>query len=359
MKSKSFRAGCFLASSISLMFCLASGVVVAQTPERIDVGACVSWPPYSVFELAEDQGMAPEYDINVSIYEDPLGGHAALATGQIDVFLCTPEYVSYIKARELGTSLVTYTDMSYGTDHIVLSPGVDADDVRGGRVAAPEGFVGEILMGVWLDSVGISPDEVTWVNLNADEAVGPMMAGDLAAAYMYEPWVQRVLNNLEGSSVVGTSADEQFLGTGMIGDVIFMNDRFIEERREAAKDLLRVRFEAAEWWSKNTAEANEQFAEYLGWAVEDVESIMGTNGKYHKGGMYVLDFDEAASLCGYRERANPFDLPQLSEIAQSLNEWWYRLGRIDEVYDEQAVDCSLIGDLVDDGFSQSFGRDQG
>ena len=39
-------------------------------------------------------------------------------------------------------------------------------------------------MGLFLDKNGILPGEVNWVNLNADEAVGPMMSGDLAAAYV-------------------------------------------------------------------------------------------------------------------------------------------------------------------------------
>ena len=42
---------------------------------------------------------------------------------------------------------------------------------------------------------GIPVDDVEWVNLNADEAVGPMMSGDLSAAYMYEPWITNVVEN--------------------------------------------------------------------------------------------------------------------------------------------------------------------
>lgn len=120
-------------------------------------------------------------------------------------------------------------------------------------------------------------------NLNADEAVGPMLSGDLAAAYMYEPWVSKLLEAMPGARSVANTAQPEFLATGMFSDAIYMNRDFVRDRRADAAAMLKARWEAVGWWSRNTAEANRIIAEYLDWPIEDVEAVVGTTGKYAEG----------------------------------------------------------------------------
>lgn len=329
----------------------------AEARERVNVGACVSWPAYSYFEVVRQKNLAPDYDIRLSVFEDPLGGHAALAAGQIDIYVCTGDYTPLTVARGTDVTNVAFTNPSYGVDHILLAPDVEIDELPGKRISAPEAYIGQLLMGLWLDDEGLSVDDVTWVNLNADEAVGPMMSGDLAAAYMYEPWVTQVLENLPGSRLVGNTAEPRFLDTGIFMDVMYMNTNFIENRRQAALDMLRAQWEAVGYWHENTDEVNELFAEFLGWSVEEIESVVGTNGKYLEGGVYTLDFDESARICGVLEGDAPFGIANgaMPDVVELTNEWWIRLGLMNEMHDaREGIDCSLMADLVEAGFRQSL-----
>ncbi|MDR9438156.1 MAG: ABC transporter substrate-binding protein [Halomonas sp.] len=333
------------------------GVSEAQEAETINIGLNVSWPGFSFLEVARQTGIADDYELNLTIYEDPLGGHAALAAGQIDIYLSTAEYTPFAIERGTDTVLVSHLNISYGVDKVMIADDMKAEELKGQKVGAPQAYIGEILMGMWLDREGLSPDDVEWVNLNADEAVGPVMSGDLAAAYMYEPWVTRVLDNLETAEIAATTAEPYYLDTGIFMDAMYMNKTFISKQRQAAMDMIRARFDALQYWHDNTEEVNQLFSDYLQWSVADIESVVGTNGKYLEDGLYMLDFDETARICGALDGEPPHGIEHGSIVksVERTNEWWVKLGLMDEVHDaKKGVDCSLIADLVDDGYRQSM-----
>ena len=330
----------------------------AQAKERVNVGLCVSWPGYAMLEIAKQAGLAEDYDINMVIFDDPLGGHAALAAGQIDMYECTGDYTPLAIERGTGVVNVAFANPSYGVDHIILAPGITVDNIADNRIGAPQAYIGQLLMGVFLENEGVPLDSVEWVNLLADEAVGPMLSGDLAAAYLYEPWITKVMENLPGSSSGINTAYPVALKTGIFTDVIYMNGDFVANRRDVARGILKTRFDALGWWHDNTAEGNQIMSEFLQWPLADVESVIGTNGKYLDGGIYMYDFDEAAQVCGVIEGEPPFEIGNgsMPEVVRTINEWWVRLGLMTEVHDPTpGVDCSLMAELAEGGYGQSFG----
>lgn len=348
-----------IAGALSALALIATAGVAADaaTTTTVRVGVCVSWPGYSMYHLAQVQGLAPGYEIETTILEDPLGGHSMLAAGQLDVYVCTIDYTPVAIEQQLPEVLVASTNPSYGVDQVVLAPGIEPADLVGRKVAAPQAYIGSLVVGYWLSLQGIGPDQVEWVNLNADEAVGPMLSGDLAAAYMYEPWVSKLLEAMPGARSVANTAQPEFLKTGMFSDAIYMNRDFLREHREDAVAMLKARWEAVGWWSRHTAEANRIIAEYLDWPIEDVEAVVGTTGKYAEGGIYMLSFDESARFCGVLEGDPPLGLRNggIYDTVRLTNEWWVKLGLLKSVHDpQQGVDCSLMGDLVAAGYRQDF-----
>lgn len=325
--------------------------------DTVNVGICVSWPGYAMLELAQAKGLIPDHDLHFTVFEDPIGGHAALAAGQIDVYACTADYTPLIAARGLDVVEVALLNPSYGVDHIILAPGVEPSDLPGRKVAAPQAFIGHLLMGLYLDSIGIAPDQVTWVNLNADEAVGPMLSGDLAAAYMYEPWIEKVLAADPGARSVDETTDPKLLKTGIFMDALFMNRSFVEAHRAAAVAVLKARWDGLGYWNAHTDEANRQIADFLKWPLEDVEAVVGTNGKDLPGGVYMMDFDQSARICGSLPGEGPFGIPNggIVEAARLTNGWWVRLGLMKDAVDVgPAIDCSLMDDLAASGYRQEL-----
>lgn len=347
------KIGTALAAGAVALTCAAS----AASAEEINVGLCVSWPGYAMLEIAKQKGLAEGYEINTVIFDDPLGGQAALAAGQIDIYECTGDYTPLAIDRGTGVVTVAFANPSYGVDHVILAPGVDASNIAGKRIGAPQAYIGQLLMGVWMDGAKIPLDSVEWVNLLADEAVGPMLSGDLAAAYLYEPWITRVMENVPGASSAADTGEDWMLKTGIFTDVIYMNGDFIEKRRGAALDMLKARFDAVGWWNENTEEGNQLMSDYLQWPVADIASVIGTNGKFLDGGIYMYDFDESAKVCGVLDGEPPFGLENgsITKVIKLINEYWVRFGLMTEVHDPEAgVDCSLMADLVGQGYRQSF-----
>ena len=205
-------------------------IVVVQAAEKVNVGICVSWPGYALLKIAQEKELTPQYDFNFVLFEDPIGGHLATAAGQIDVYMCTGDYTPIIAERGTPVVNVAFANPSYGVDQIILSPDVTNDTIKGQKVSAPQAYIGHLLMGLYLDQINVKPEEVEWVNLNSDEAVGPMMSGALAAAYLYEPCISKVLENREGAHSAIHTADPRMLKTGIFTDVIYMNKDGIEKR---------------------------------------------------------------------------------------------------------------------------------
>jgi len=328
----------------------------AASADTVNVGICVSWPGYAMLEVARQKDLI-DHDLNITIFEDPLGGHAALAAGQLDVYGCTADYTPLVVDRGTDVVNVAFLNPSYGVDHVILAPDVEIADLPGKKVSAPQAYIGHLLMGIWLDSVGIAPDQVEWVNLNADEAVGPMMSGDLSAAYMYEPWISKVLEAKPGAKSIVNTGDPEVLKTGIFMDALYMNKNFIEEKRDVALDVLKARWDGLGYWNENTEETNQLLADYLQWPVEDIGYVIGTNGKSFEGGIYMFDFDESARVCGVLDGDGPFGMAHGS-MADSIaltNEWWVKLGLMDKTVDAAAgIDCSLMADLAADGYRQSL-----
>lgn len=98
-------------------------------------------------------------------------------------------------------------------------------------------------------------------------------------------------------------------------------------------------------------------ADFVGWPVEDIGYVIGTNGKFFEGGLYLYDFDEAARFCGVLDGEAAFGQANggLPLAVRKANEWWVKLGLLKEVHDpEEAIDCSIMGELVARGYRSSY-----
>ncbi len=344
-----------LAATLVATMALSGGAAFAA--KQVNVGICVAWPGYSMLEVARQKNLIPGYDLKITDFEDPLAAHSALAAGQIDVLGCTADYTPVAVDAGLNEVLVTDLNPSYGVDHIVLAKGMKVSDLKGQKVAAPQAYIGQLLMGLWLDQEGIKPKDVTWVNLNADNAVGPMLSGDLAAAYMYEPWISNLEKAAPGTTSAVDTTDPAMLKTGIFMDALYMNKDFIAEDRPAALAVLKAEWEGRGYWHAHVKETNALIAKFLKWPEGDVAAVIGTDGKSLKGGIYVFDFNEAAQVCGVLDGTPPLGLTngELTKSVALTNEWWIKLGLMKNKIDPaKGVDCSLMGELVKAGYRQSF-----
>ena len=136
--------GCLLGAALT---CAAG---VAQATEKVNV-SLFSWPCYGFWFIAKEKNLVPELDLNIIIIEDPYESFSLMTAGQLDITSSTVEYGPIAVDKDVPIKLVTYTCPSYGTDKIILAPGIEsAKDLIGKKIAVMEGGLTQIFMGIWL-----------------------------------------------------------------------------------------------------------------------------------------------------------------------------------------------------------------
>lgn len=298
-------------------------------PEKVKI-SLFSWPGYAFWYLAKEKNLVPELELDITIIEDPYESFAQMAAGKLDVTSSTVEYGPIAADKGVPVKLVTYTNPSYGTDKIILGPGINgASDLKGKEVAVLEGGLTQIYMGIWLEENGVKFDEVKYTNLIMDDAVAAMVSGKVAAGEFWEPFGGKVLSTLPGSKVVATSKDPYFKKTALLGDGMYMSSSFVEKRPEVARLTLKAYFAAVKYWKENPAEANAIMAKGLSFTVEDVVTVIGADGSATDGGIYPFNFEEAGRFMGVLEGEPPFGTNnEISRHWKLTNDWWIKFGSV-------------------------------
>jgi len=291
-----------------------------------------SWPGYGFWFIAKEKNLVPDLDLEIAIIEDPYESFSLMSAGALDVTSSTAEYAPIAADKGVPVKMVTYTNPSYGTDKIVLAPGITAaSDLKGKSVAVLEGGLTQIFMGVWLEDNGVSIDEVTFTNLIMDDAVGALVGGEVSAAEFWEPFGSHALEALPGSTVAASSSEPGWIETALLGDAMYMSDAFLQEHPETAAKTMEAYFAAVDYWKANPDEANQIIAKALNFPLSDVEKVLGTSGEIYKGGIWVFDKTEAGRFMGLIPGELPLGLPngQMSSHWQTLTDWWLKFGLID------------------------------
>ncbi len=342
--------------AVAVLACLAVSIVSTSRVHAVEEVriAGLTWPGYGFWFIADEVGLAPDLEISYQAIEDPFQTFALAAAGQLDVVSSTIEFAPIAAAEGIPVKLVAYGNISYGTDKIVVGPGIEsAADLVGKKVAVLEGGLAQLYMAIWLEQNGVAYDDVEYVNLIMDDAASAMIGGDVAAAEFWEPFGTQVLEAREGTSLAAHSREPFWLQNALIADALFMNAAFIQDRRDVALKAMKALYDAIAWWRDNPAEGNEIIARRMKMSLEDVELVIGKDGTGTDGGLYPYSFIETARFCGSAPGEPPFGQTngQIADHWRMTNDWWIKFGLMSETIDpSQGTDCSLLSDLHGFGY---------
>ena len=325
----------------------------AAAKESVRV-AGLTWPGYGFWFIAQEKGLAPDLDISYQAIEDPYQTFSLAAAGQIDVVSSTIEFAPIAAAQNMPVKLVAYGNISYGTDKLIVAPGIaEAKDLIGKKVAVLEGGLAQLYMAIWLEQNGVPYDQVEYVNLIMDDAASAMIGGDVSAAEFWDPFGEQVLKAKPGTRMVANSRDPFWLKNALIADAHFMNSDFIAKRHDVAVKAMKALYDAIAWWRKHPAEGNQIIAKGMKMPLEDVELVIGKDGTGKDAGLYPYSFLETARFCGSAPGDPPFGQKngQIADHWRMTNEWWIKFGQMDKtVPPEAGTDCGLSKELYDAGY---------
>jgi NitT/TauT family transport system substrate-binding protein len=243
----------------------------AQTKVNIGISG---WTGFAPLTLAKEAGIFAKNGLDVTIKKIPQASrHLAIASGDIQCAATTVETWIVWNANGVATTQLFQLDKSYGADGLVVRGNVGSiKDLKGKTVAASApGTSPYFLLSWFLKKNGLSPKDVTIVNMEPGPAAQAFIAGNNDAAATYEPYLSAVRAKPEAGKIIATTLDYP-----MVMDTFGCTPDFIAKNEGAVKALVKSYFEALEMIKTDEKKAFE----IMGADVKQTGEAFGNSAKY-------------------------------------------------------------------------------
>ncbi|MET0277877.1 MAG: ABC transporter substrate-binding protein [Pseudorhodoplanes sp.] len=259
-------------------FALLTVPASAQTKVTIGISG---WTGFAPLTLAKEAGIFAKNGLDVTIKKIPQASrHLAIASGDIQCAATTVETWVVWNASGIPTTQIFQLDKSYGADGLAVRGDVNSiKDLKGKTVAASAPGTSPYFLLAWfLKKNGLSPKDVTIVNMEPGPAAQAFIAGNNDAAATYEPYLSAVRGAPDKGKIIATTLDYP-----MVMDTFGCTPKFIAENEAAVKALTKSYFEALamikadekkayEIMGADVKQSGEQFgnsAKYLRWQDQE------------------------------------------------------------------------------------------
>jgi NitT/TauT family transport system substrate-binding protein len=191
----------------------------------------------------------------------PEAVEALLAEG-LDASYIGPNPAINAFAQSNGEAIRIIGGSTSGGAALVVSQDIDrAEDLRGKRLASPSlGNTQDVALRAWLADEGLETttsgggDVEIVLQENAD-TLTTFQAGDIAGAWVPEPWATRLIQEGDGKVLVEERdlwPDGEFVTTHLI-----VRTAFLDENPQVVRDLLSGHLDAVEYVNESSEEAKQ------------------------------------------------------------------------------------------------------
>lgn len=233
-----------------LMLAMLAGAGCTQAPQApLRVGTHV-WPGFEPLYLARDQGYYPPG--SVRLVEYPSGSEVirAFRNGAIDAAALTLDEVLLLAESTPDVSAILVLDVSHGGDAILAQPALTSlRDLKGKRVGLEATALGAFVLTRALQTVNMTPGDVTTVSLEVSEQERAFREGRVDAVVTYEPVRTRLLE--AGARQIFDSS----MIPGEIVDVLIVRRSLAAKRGAEIRSLIRGWYTALDLTRKDRKRA--------------------------------------------------------------------------------------------------------
>jgi NitT/TauT family transport system substrate-binding protein len=232
------------------------------------------WTGFAPLTLAKEAGIFKKNGLDVTLKKIPQASrHLAIASGDVQCAATTVETWIVWNANGVATKQIFQMDKSYGADGMAVRPSIASiKDLKGKTVAASAPGTSPYFALAWmLHKNGLTPKDVTVVNLEPGPAATAFVAGQNDAAMTYEPYLSTVRSNPNAGKIIATTLDYP-----MVMDTVGCTPKFLEDNPKAAKALADSYFEALEMIAKDKTKSFE----VMGADVKQTGEAFGNSAQY-------------------------------------------------------------------------------
>ncbi|WP_181789927.1 aliphatic sulfonate ABC transporter substrate-binding protein [Streptomyces phytophilus] len=206
-----------------------------------------------------------------------------------------------------GRASIVAVNMLGHADRVIARPDTgitEPGDLRGRKVAVPEGTSGEMILDLALREAGLEPDDVEKVRMDPSTVVTAFSSGQVDAAAIWYPLVdtieEKVPDLVEVSSTTDFHPDQTF------PNVFVTRPGFAEDDPGLAREVTGVLKAAGDWIAAHPEESEKLTARFLDLppeqlvgATEHVDILTSAElTKLTEDGTVAGWFDELAGLFG-------------------------------------------------------------
>lgn len=199
----------------------------------------------------------------------------AMQAGQIDVgyigggaaWMPASGKATVIAPSEISTGDVVLASKKSGI--------TSAADLKGRKVAAPDGGSGELILALALLKQGLSLKDVQRVTLDPPSIVSAFVSGQVEAAGIFSPLSNQIMQSKPDTVTVAKNAD--FPDTSFLGAWVASNDA-VKSKADALQRFLEVYIRANDYRIKNTDKVVEYASKASGAPVAQLKGQASVSG---------------------------------------------------------------------------------
>lgn len=186
----------------------------------------------------------------------------ALFSNALDATYIGPNPAINAYVRSKGEAVRVIAGATSGGAFLVVNPSVrSAEDLRGKKVASPQlGNTQDVALRGWLKSKGLRTDpqgggDVSVVPQENAQSLDAFRAGQIAGAWVPEPWATRLVQ--EGGGTVLVDERDLWPGGKYVTTQLIVRTEFLKKHPDAVERLLRGHVEATAFLNDHPAEAQK------------------------------------------------------------------------------------------------------
>lgn len=234
--------------------------------------ALVPWLGWGETKIAEVKGFFEEEGIEIeqTVFQSVTEVNSAFLAGQMDMAWLVAADLVVLSDTTPGLKFIYASDYSGEVDAIVGRNVAGPADLAGKTLAREEVPYEIVFVDKFLESAGLSKDDVNVVPLTAADGSVALVAENLDAVATYEPFVSNAINASDENTILFTAA-----GTNIIVNGLAAPEGLLSERREDVLAYLRALEKANQFRADNPDEANQIIADWIELSPEEVADLMG------------------------------------------------------------------------------------
>ncbi|MBG6238507.1 NitT/TauT family transport system substrate-binding protein [Mycetocola sp. CAN_C7] len=227
----------------------------AAAPEEltpVNFGYIADFNGASLLAIAEDQGLWEKngIDVTTSVFTNGPLQIQALGTGDLDFGYIGPGAM-WLPAS--GQAKIVSINTLGSADRVIAQAGIESlEDLKGKKVAVPEGTSGDMILNLALESVGLSIDDVEKVAMDPSTVVAAFASKQVDAAGIWYPLIGTIEEQVPDLNILAENDD--FSDTVSFPTAFVSGPDFVEENEETVTQVLAALREAIDYRAENMDE---------------------------------------------------------------------------------------------------------